>query len=196
MAHESFTISDHDTTARHPKTVIKTATGSSSGSVPAEGDVIITMHDYAFFPNIYSATATFVGNCTSNIDDTIGRFGVANLGSSSCSYVVRWRYITASNNPQIWVVRDATSEIIGIWQADDPPHADDPFKEVPIRCFDKDRNPIGIPHYIEVPSFYDEFLATLKEGLPEIKKRYSIREHNVRPKRLPQNVIFGKLIKK
>jgi len=35
MAHESFTISDHDTTDRHPRTVLKSATSSFSFGVDA-----------------------------------------------------------------------------------------------------------------------------------------------------------------
>jgi len=195
--HTKFTIAEHDTPTRHPYSVLKQSTGSTTGTIGNDAGHAFTLNDYSFFPSITTNYPRVrVQSYDSLKTDYVARFVLWNESGASITYNVYWRYLTASNNPQIWVIRDAKGEVIGIWQADDPIDADNPLKEVPIQCFDKDRNPVGIPHYIEVPSFYDEFLATLKEGFSEVKKRYLVRECDVRPKGLPQNVVFGRLVRR
>jgi len=180
------------------KPKIKTATGSTSGTLGKESAVNIVMHDYSFFPNIYAENIPIRLICYGNVKtDTIGRFALYNAHNTiNYDYAVRWRYITASNNPQIWVVQDPiTGEIISIWHSDDPPEieTDNPFKTIPIQHYDREGKPYGIINYIEIPGFLDEFRATLGAGFKEVKKRYNLREKSIRPKNLPANIKFAVL---
>jgi len=190
----------HDTPDRHPNSVIKTATGMVSDLVPAGGGASIALNSYAFFPNIYvqdRAHVYLTGDST-EYTDYVARFAFWCTGIDAVPYGVRWRYITASNNPQVWVVQDKiTGEIIGIWHSDDPPEieTDNPFKIIPIQHYDKNGKPYGIINYIEIPSFLDEFRATLRESFAEVKKRYKLREKSARPKLLPEHIRFCKLEK-
>lgn len=190
-----LTTGRHDTTARHPKTVIATATGSTNGTLDGGADVDLSLNDYCFFPNIYGTTHYFdVRGYPSWYDTTVARFSLRNDYTAAKEYTIKWRYMTASNNPQIWIVQDpVTGEIIGIWQADDPPEidaTDNPFKIVPIQYRDREGKPYGITNYIEIPSFLDEFKETLNVGIEEIRKRYKLRRKSTRPKNLPMGVRF------
>jgi len=159
------------------------------------------MHDYCFFPNLYTEGLDVVfRGYTPEQTDRVGRLKIHNTHTSSYrQYAVRWRYITASNNPQIWVVQDpVTGEIIGIWQADDPPEieTDNPFKIIPIQHYDKNGRPFGTTNYVEIPSFLDEFRKTLDVGIEEIRKRYKLKEKSTRPKNLSANIKFAILKKR
>jgi len=200
MAHESFTIADHDTPDRHPNSVIKTASGEVTADVGGGEYADIVMSEYCFFPNMFGYQHNFVlYTYPTSTAGTVGRFAVKNVDSAQHTCKIVWRYITASDNPQIWVVQHPiTGEIIGIWEADDPPEieTDNPFKIIPIQHYDKNGKPYGITNYIEIPSFLDEFRATLREGeLAEVKKRYKLREKSTRPKLLPEHIRFCKLEK-
>ena len=96
--------------------LLKTATGSASGSVAAN----IAMNDYCFFPSMTNAGA--LGNIAlPNMADpgnTIGRFWV---DPNAQTYTVRWRYITASDYPFVQIIKDVLGEIVGIWESEDPP---------------------------------------------------------------------------
>jgi len=156
------------------------------------------MNAYCFAPNIYVDDPNLrVTGYNSEESDEIARFGIHNATQYGHNYAIRWRYITASNNPQIWIVQDpATSEIIGIWQADDPPEieiTDNPFKIVPIQYYDREGKPYGITSYVEIPEFLDEFKATLRAGIKEIRKRYRLLEMFKRPDKLPLDIRFYKL---
>jgi hypothetical protein len=81
------------------------------------------MQDYSFFPNVYQASAdstdtmNAIGSFTS---DTVGRFVL--FGGGGDSYAVWYRYVTASDEPFMYVVREkATGKILHCWVSDDPP---------------------------------------------------------------------------
>ena len=108
------------------KDALKTGIGDSSGTLGGPAYATITMQDYCFFPNTYlagtvnpddslQATGTDTGT-------TIGRFRLHNNSGVSDSYAIDYRYITASDKPFIYFIRDKeTGEILHTWWADDPP---------------------------------------------------------------------------
>jgi len=104
------------------KTVANTT--GSSGSITTEATVLITMQDYCFAPNIYGSNiqVRLVGHTTSTADTT-ARIGFFNIGGTTHTYAVRWRYITASDKPFLYAIRDkVTGKILHLWVCDDPPH--------------------------------------------------------------------------
>lgn len=99
---------------------LKTVGNSVSGSGSASVD--IALQDYCFMPNVYvdgaDTTHTINARGTSTAD-YVGRFTLHNL---TAAYIVRFRYITASDEPFIYAIRDrATGEILQCWMGDDPP---------------------------------------------------------------------------
>ena len=59
-------------------------------------------------------------------DDTMSVFQIRRIQSStSCMApnigTTRWDYLTASDNPSIWVRRTALGAIVAVWEAEDPP---------------------------------------------------------------------------
>ncbi|MGL5935860.1 MAG: hypothetical protein ACRCZI_09585, partial [Cetobacterium sp.] len=116
---------------------LKTATGSTSGVTGV--DLNITMNDYSFFPMLFRTGAgvgdasvlNFIGADSSN---TIGRLQLEGgaAGSPVGSHGARWRYVTASDMPEIWVAyTPTTGGIMAAWASDDPPPGDVPGVEVP-----------------------------------------------------------------
>lgn len=113
---------------------LKTATGSGA-TFDASAD--FTLNDYAFFPSCTSTAAGFVHDqtfslyCHFNTGDpgnTTGRvrfqFGGTEQGAVG---TLRWRYVTASDDPTIWVAYDpATGKIVATWASDDPTPEDEP----------------------------------------------------------------------
>lgn len=121
---------DHDgVNSRAPAdaTIIRsrlaTATGDQSGSLNAGVYVTITLDSYCFSPNIYTEheDVVVVGH-TNDVNDQAARFGLHNTGGSQYDYQVRWRYVTATNNPFIYAIRDKKSgAYLHLWTSDDPP---------------------------------------------------------------------------
>lgn len=103
---------------------IKTATGSASGNT--NGAANLSLNDYSFGANITqiivsSAIQHLVPYQGSDSSTTVQRFGLAATGDASDTYVIRWRYFTASDNPTIWVARHTVTGLIhGVWASDDP----------------------------------------------------------------------------
>lgn len=101
---------------------LKTSTGSASGNATAS----VTMNDYAFSPNIQQTSGTSgsisVGPIISaDSATTVGKFELTDKTAANDSFVVRWRYITASDDPTIWIAYDPlTGAIVGAWASDDP----------------------------------------------------------------------------
>jgi hypothetical protein len=101
---------------------LKTATGSLSGDL--SGATTISMNDYAFFPNCQQ-TAVGTGNgafvLVPQADDSthVGRFHMLATNVND-TYVVRWRYVTASDMPEVWVAHDGSGRIVSVWASDDP----------------------------------------------------------------------------
>lgn len=96
-----------------------TATGASTSAAATAQEV--TMNDYSFAPSL---TATAVANVetigAADPGNTIARIRIASAGGGQTS-TVRWRYITASDNPTIWIAYlPATGEVKAAWASDDP----------------------------------------------------------------------------
>ena len=78
-----------------------------------------------------------------NISDpsnTVGRRMLSTFATDSGStgegysitYTLRWRYMTASDNPEIWLMVDQdTGEVVATWFSDDPPPDDLPGLQHP-----------------------------------------------------------------
>lgn len=99
---------------------LKTATGSATSALGSDS---FTLNDYTFFPSFTNAVnnpfVTF--QALADPGNTIGRTGVSSAGGVS---TVRWRYLTASDDPHWWVAFDAAGAIVGVWTSDDPPSKD------------------------------------------------------------------------
>jgi len=102
---------------------MNTATGATTGTINAGTIVDFTLNDYSFSPSItgnVNGMSVFVRGLA-DPGDTIGRLSIKNADVSSHTYAVRWRYITASDEPTIWVIVDqASGEILSAWVSDDP----------------------------------------------------------------------------
>ncbi len=110
---------------------LKTATGSASGVNDAQLD--ITMNDYAFTPALWNSevglgTQVLSAYPGADPSNTVGRLSIAGTGSGSpFVHGARWRYITASDNPVIWIAKEVvTGTIKAVWCSDDPTPGDIP----------------------------------------------------------------------
>lgn len=104
---------------------LRTATGSFSDTNGGEN----SMNDYAFFPNFEiddCTAATFIqlGFTTTNqTNDTTARVGHTPTPGAcgTGSYDGRWRYMTASDNPDIWIeTNNISGQVTAVWEAEDP----------------------------------------------------------------------------
>ncbi len=103
---------------------IKTATGSASAN-SVDPTATVALNDYSFAPNIQrvAGNKAFVQAISSaDSGTTVPQFQLINEtpGTGSFNYVVRWRYITASDNPTMWLAYDADGVVQGVWASDDP----------------------------------------------------------------------------
>lgn len=100
---------------------LSTATGSATGA--GDTGFAVTMNDFSFFPSLTINTAGLANVKTQNLvdpGDTIGRLHIVDGGAGSTA-VVRWRYVTASDDPTIWIAYDPlTGAIRATWCSDDP----------------------------------------------------------------------------
>jgi len=109
------------------KDALKIGTGNPSGTVPASGRVDISMEAFCFFPNIYaSGVVTRLSRLepySTNDATYAGKFGMDNTaGGVTIDYDVDFQYITASDKPFIYFIRDKkTGELLHTWWCDDPP---------------------------------------------------------------------------
>jgi len=99
---------------------LKTATGSAVSAVNTA--LIVTMNDYAFAPSLTNDTETVAVTCIYSADpnNTVAciRAAPSTLGGIT---TIRWRYITASDDPTIWMAYDPDSGMIkAVWVSDDP----------------------------------------------------------------------------
>ncbi len=124
---------------------LKTSTGSATVTcTPAAGasDSVAAntaLNAYSFFPSftylVTQTAGTLTGSgewtaygSTADPNDQTGRvritsFAVGDSGSSEGTVVskLRWRYVTASDRPEMWVLADPlTGKIIASWASDDP----------------------------------------------------------------------------
>lgn len=79
---------------------LSTSTNSVSGSVPVSGSTVVQLNAYSFFPNIRKTVGSNVKLIVQAVDagtsgaDT-AQFELSHDGTSSVSFSVSWRYITA-----------------------------------------------------------------------------------------------------
>ena len=105
----------------------------STGYATSAATYTVTMNDYSFFPSIndtVGGAANAVHAVTSaDPSNTISRFNIV-VGAGTSN--VRWRYVTASDDPTIWIMYDpATGAIIGAWSSDDPTGDGSPGVQAP-----------------------------------------------------------------
>jgi hypothetical protein len=87
----------------------------------------VAMNDYAFFPNcqltnVTTGPGSFQLYQEADTSTTVGRFRLATTADANDTYVIRWRYVTASDMPEIYIARhNLTGAIHGVWASDDPP---------------------------------------------------------------------------
>lgn len=109
-------------------------TTGASGTLAATTGVQIAMQDYCFSPNVYSVSYDELRLTPYGSDqsDTTARFGLYNTGGTGRAYHVRWRYLTATDNPFLYAVRDRQKgEVLALWACDDPPPGYWGMKEKP-----------------------------------------------------------------
>ncbi|MGL5935031.1 MAG: phage tail fiber protein [Cetobacterium sp.] len=119
------------------QTQLKTAVGSASGALShIVLSAAITAHAFALgIPTFRRTAFTNQGNFSidpaqSTVDDFGSRFLLSSFGVGpawSVSFFSQWLYITATDNPAIWVAfNPTTGEITTVWAADDPLPGDTP----------------------------------------------------------------------
>jgi len=100
---------------------INNAGGSSSGSTPGSGGVDVTLNTYNFGWGLGEDQQLSIVART-DTSPTYGEMRIKNTDSSSHTYDWRWRYLTASDNPFIFIIYNpSTDEILHLWEAEDPP---------------------------------------------------------------------------
>lgn len=101
----------------------KLSTGTGFISQAGGSNRQMSMNDYSFFPSIETQTATdaMITFNANDSGDTVGRFGIGNLYQLN----MRWRYMTASDNPRIWLIVNKDGSIAGAWESEDPPNQGD-----------------------------------------------------------------------
>jgi hypothetical protein len=105
-------------------------TGTTSQS-SATANVEIVMNDYSFFPNqdlddCAGADQVVIGITGANVtNDNIGRGRMVfndlsnTTDCTSGTRDIRWRFMTASDHPQIWMIANADGTIQTVWQSSD-----------------------------------------------------------------------------
>lgn len=133
-ADRTYTLPDRDgvvvawPNGEVPTTGLKTATGSAtSASAAGPTEVTVTMNDFGFFPSFTNAGSDgTIGwnmatvDSTADPGNTTARFGASHPGGANNTFTCRWRYVTSSDDPTIWLAVDALGEIRAVWCSDDP----------------------------------------------------------------------------
>lgn len=94
---------------------IRTAQGSATADL--DGD--FGLNELSFFPSLGgTGNNWYVVTASQNPGVATGLMGIS---GGTGTWVVRWNYITATDNPRVYCACDnATGEILGAWCADDP----------------------------------------------------------------------------
>lgn len=128
---------------------LKTATGSASAAFSAH-ILNVTMNDYSFFPSCFQGTnfdganITMLPTAGADPNNTIGQFTVTWTGGTGGTMIIRWRYMTATDNPTIWVGVDGSGNIVTAWVSDDPiPGGVCPLKHPTLTFHQLDPNDLG-----------------------------------------------------
>ena len=112
---------------------VKTSTGGASSSLSGGGWITITMQDYCFFPGIGGGNEAYMDLRQGTGGTTTGAFTIWNTDGSSHNYDSDWRYITATDEPFIFVLRHNIKGLFEhLWFCGDPPPDYWGLKERPI----------------------------------------------------------------
>ncbi|MDQ6989189.1 MAG: hypothetical protein Q9M19_04840 [Mariprofundaceae bacterium] len=117
---------------------LSTATGSASA---AASSLQVSVHEYGFFPTTWGQSMNPYGY---TIDADIRAYqktdpGTTNprftlyTGGTSPNLGARWRYITASDNPRLYVAVCDT-HVIGVWEAEDPANEEEDVPLAVVGC--------------------------------------------------------------
>lgn len=133
---------------------VKTSTGGASASLAAGISANITTQDYCFFPAIGGNNVLLILNAATSYSGTTGAIGITNThGSLSYTYDVDWRYITATDEPFIFILRhNVTGLFEHLWFCGDPPPGYWGLSEKPVDF----KPPIGVSNpqdYTEITKF-------------------------------------------
>ncbi len=169
---------------------LKTATGSATATTsgfPANEATAVTMNDYSFFPSL-----TWTGDAAGNMQlegkevadpsNTIACLRMRLISSgSNVTGTVRWRYMTASDNPEMWVAYDpATGQIRASWFSDDPTPDGQPGVQV-LGCQSLRLTARDLEQCADLSATADEAQAYIKE------RRLRMQHHAVRALQLLSN---------
>ena len=122
----------HLTTGTLPRARLATGTGDSINSTPSA----VTLNEYSFFPNLNQrscdgAAARGTLHLAPNLFGTVGRVYVdatcatQGLSPNNSIWQIQWRYLSASDTPSVWVVREADGTVVAVWESEDPVSAGD-----------------------------------------------------------------------
>ncbi len=105
---------------------LETGVGTSSGTITYGplGYVHLDLQEISFFPNFYAAegAGVVVGCHDTGESSEDMRLGLNNISGSDSAYTIRWCYVTATDEPFIYAIRDKTTgEIEHLWMCEDPP---------------------------------------------------------------------------
>ena len=133
---------------------VKTSTGGAATNLAAGTSVAISMQDYCFFPSVKgSETYLELRAAGSGGAGTTGAFGFWNTDSVQQAYDVDWRYITATDEPFIFILRhNVTGLFEHLWFCGDPPPGYWGLSEKPVDF----KPPIGVSNpqdYTEITKF-------------------------------------------
>ena len=114
---------EHYAAASVPKTAIHTGTGTSSAAISTLNWYSIELQDYCFSPNICGTDKYFhVRNYSGVVAEYSAKFAVYNEHGSTQTYTVHYRYVTSSDEPFVYSIRDGdTGVILATWACEDPP---------------------------------------------------------------------------
>jgi len=152
-------------------------TGLLSGTCVTRGDRFnLIMNDYTFFPNFGDNTGTtngYLGFRSYNsitTDDTVGRLEM-NCGDP-LNYEIRWRYVTASRTPELFVWYDLENKVLRqVWHSEieHPEVLPIEYNNIPK---DTDGNPLWIPIQVTV---FDKSLLEMDGA--ELRTNYTITRY-------------------
>lgn len=154
------------------QTALKDATGNASGSLGANSGTDFGTQDFSFAHNYYGQddNVRFRPASTSAASNYSHRFRLYNESTTiSKNYDYYYRYITATDEPFIFILRNKdTGEIKQIWMAEDPPNGCWGLDEEP-EDFEWPIIPDNIENFIHETAFKID-----KDFTKEIKDRSKI----------------------
>lgn len=168
-----LTTGRHDTTTRHPKGVIKKATGSASGEILQDTTVCITMHECTFSPNYGSNAGTYLVTCGTHTANYVSRTQMWNPDPAR-NYYWYWQYLSSSGKHQIWVIINKKGQIQHCWEANDPSYEDSPdISPIQLCCRDTNKEilPIGWKQiHLKLPSDFGNIKLLAKKEKKSISQ--------------------------